>query len=90
MTWNSNASIKKLWRQAQTLKEMISVYAPAEDWNNPNSYANAVASALWVSPDEPLSNLTWRVNEVAKAMAKHEGYTWTINLWTWKNQMKKI
>ena len=42
----SKAAANKLGRQAQTLKELISVYAPAEDQNDPNSYASAVAKQM--------------------------------------------
>lgn len=76
----SQASINKLGRQAKTLKEMISVYAPAEDQNDPNSYAAAVAKQLGISPNEPLSNLKNRLPELAKAMAKHEGFSGNISV----------
>lgn len=75
----SPASRAKLGRDATTLKELISVYAPKEDSNNPDSYAAAVARQLGVSPDEPLANLKGKESELAQAMAKHEGWTkgWT-------------
>jgi len=82
----SQAAINKLWRQANTLKEMISVYAPAEDQNDPNSYAQAVAKQMGISPDEPLKNLTDRLPELASAMAKHEGFSGSI--WVWKTESK--
>jgi len=80
MTGNSSAAVSKLGRNAQTLREMISVYAPSEDNNDPNNYSNVVARKLGVSPDEPLSNLINRIPELAKAMAEHEGFKGAIKI----------
>jgi hypothetical protein len=39
-----------------TVTKIISKYAPQSDSNNPASYAHAVASALQISPDAPVSD----------------------------------
>lgn len=74
LTGRSPATKNMLWKDADTLQEVISVYAPAGDWNNPQAYAQSVANQLWISPDEPVENLVWRVPELAKAMARHEWF----------------
>jgi hypothetical protein len=72
ITGNSPAIRSKLGRDARTLREVISVFAPKEDNNDPNSYANFVAKELGVSPDEPVSNLINRLDELTKAFVKKE------------------
>jgi len=64
--------------QIKTLKDLISVYAPAWDGNNPNSYSAIVAKALWISVDAPIGSLKWREAELATAMAKHEWWTGSV------------
>jgi hypothetical protein len=80
VTGNSGAAASKLGHQARTLRELISVYAPVEDNNDPNSYANAVAKQLGISPDAPVSQLQTMIPQLAQAMAKHEGFTGTFDL----------
>lgn len=41
-----------------TIQQMMNIYAPASDGNNPSSYANTIASALGVPVDTPLQSLT--------------------------------
>lgn len=40
-----------------TIQQMMNVYAPASDGNNPGAYAVQVAGALGVSPDTSLTDL---------------------------------
>ena len=59
-----------------TIREYFKIYAPSEDWNNPNSYAQSVAKALWVSVDTPISKLD--PVEFAKVIANHDsGYNYS-------------
>lgn len=44
--------------QGLTIQQMMNIYAPASDGNDPNSYANTIASALGVSADTPLQSLS--------------------------------
>lgn len=55
-----------------TIREYFKMYAPLEDGNNPNSYAQQVARALWVSVDTPISKLD--PVEFAKVIAKHDSW----------------
>lgn len=80
VNWGSRYSA-----QIKTLKNLIEVYAPAKDKNDPNNYSNIVAKSLWISPDEPIANLKWREVELAQAMAKHEWWSWTF----WKSTTKE-
>lgn len=50
-----------------TLQDLIGVYAPASDNNNPTSYANTVAQSLGVTPNTPIKDLD--TANLAKAMA---------------------
>lgn len=81
VNWQSKAAANALWRQVQNLQELISVYAPSSDGNNPQAYAQSVASMLGISPTTPVSQLAWMIPQLAKAMAKHEGYTWWLQEW---------
>lgn len=74
LTGNSPATRGKLGRNAKTLLDVISVFAPREDNNDPDSYAQFVANELGISPNEPVANLTGRVKELARAFAKREGF----------------
>lgn len=67
--------------QIKTLQDLINVYAPAWDWNNPNSYASIVAKSLWVKPNTPVSQLKGKEIQLASAMAKHEWFTGQITAW---------
>ena len=79
LTGNSPATRNALGRNAQTLLDVISVYAPKKDGNNPVAYANSVASQMGLTDiNTPVSELIPRVQELAKAMAKHEGFTGDI------------
>jgi hypothetical protein len=40
-----------------TIQQMMNIYAPASDGNNPGAYATQVAGALGVSPDTSLTDL---------------------------------
>ena len=80
VTGNSPMARKQLGKDASTLYELLQVYAPAADNNDPLSYANAVAETLNVKYDTPLALLQSRIPELAKAMAAHEGYQGTITL----------
>jgi hypothetical protein len=75
LTGNSPATRAKLGRNAQTLQDVISVYAPVGDNNDPVAYAAAVAKDMGISPNEPVANLVPRLQELTRAMAKHEGWT---------------
>ena len=77
-TGNSKSARRVLGRDAKTLLEVISVYAPSSDGNSPTNYASAVASELGVSAHEPVENLLPRLEEVAQAFARHEGFTGEI------------
>jgi alkylhydroperoxidase/carboxymuconolactone decarboxylase family protein YurZ len=56
-----------------TLEDMIRVYAPTADGNNPVSYAQTVATQLGVSPQTPLSKL--QASDLAPLIAQHESGT---------------
>lgn len=56
-----------------TLEDMIRVYAPTADGNDPVSYAAQVAQQLGTSPQSTLGSLD--PNQVAAAMAQHESGT---------------
>jgi hypothetical protein len=53
-----------------TLQQMISVYAPTSDGNDPTSYANIVAKTLGVTPQTPIGQIDTK--QLALAMAQHE------------------
>ena len=65
----------KLGRDARTLFDVVSVFAPAEDGNDPRGYSQFVADQLGVSPNEPVKNLISRMDEVVKAFALKESST---------------
>lgn len=54
-------------KSSSSLQDLINVYAPASDNNNPTSYANTVAQSLGVSPNTPIKDLD--TQNLAKAMA---------------------
>lgn len=81
VTWQSPAALKVLWHQPTNLLEVISVYAPVSDGNNPQAYAQSVANVLWISPTTSVSQLVGMVPQLAKAMAQHEWYTWGVQAW---------
>ena len=56
-----------------TLEDLIRVFAPTADGNNPVSYAAQIAQALGVSSDTPLSELN--ATQVAEQIADHESGT---------------
>ena len=72
ITGNSPAIRGKLGRDAETLLDVISVFAPKEDSNDPNSYAQFVAKQLGISPNEPVANLVNRIDELTRAFALKE------------------
>lgn len=76
---NSKGSQSVLGHQPRTLYEVIRVYAPPHE-NDTRQYARVVAQALKVDIDEPVGNLATRIPEMAKVMAKHEGFTGEITL----------
>lgn len=53
-----------------TLSDLINVYAPAADKNNPVAYSNTVAKLMGVTPDTKIGDLD--TNELAKSMAAVE------------------
>lgn len=57
-----------------SLLDMIRVYAPTKDHNSPLSYAADVATQLGISPDTPIGALLPHIDQLARAMANHEGY----------------
>jgi hypothetical protein len=83
LTGNSPATRAKLGRNAETLLDVISVYAPEGDGNDPVNYAKSVASQLGINNiNVSVGELLPKVQELAKAMAKHEGFTGDIMLGT--------
>jgi hypothetical protein len=64
--WRSyEEGLEALYNQIQlyasrglTIDQMMAIYAPASDDNNPAAYAQRIAAALGVSVDTPLSALT--------------------------------
>lgn len=57
-----------------SIYELISIWAPRADNNDPVNYVADVANKLGISPDTKLSDLKPHVEKVAYAMAQHEGY----------------
>lgn len=53
-----NSQIQLYAGRGLTIQQMMNVYAPAGDGNNPGAYANQVAAALGVGPDTALTDLT--------------------------------
>lgn len=56
---------------SSTLKEAMSVYAPAADNNDPTSYTNFIAKKIGVSPNTPISQIDTRA--WASAIEQMEG-----------------
>lgn len=60
-------------RGNNTLRKLISIWAPKEDNNNPESYANRVASAAGISVDDEINmNDPVLMQKIVAAMAKVE------------------
>lgn len=80
----TNPKSKYYWT---TIRQYFQIYAPKEDWNDPEWYAQSVARALWVSVDTPISKLD--ATKFAAQIAKHDsGYNYST-YWqfrTWSNQ----
>lgn len=57
---------------SSTLKDFASVYAPASDGNNPDSYASGLATDLGVDPSTPIGQLD--LGKFSDAVAKQEGF----------------
>lgn len=57
-----------------TIFDLISVWAPRADHNDPASYAADVANQLGISPDTKIGTLMPHIDQLARAMANHEGY----------------
>lgn len=55
-----------------TVQDLINVYAPKGDGNDPTTYAKNLANALGVSTSTKLSTLVPRIDEVVNAVAKFE------------------
>ena len=60
-------------RPHQTLQDLIHVWAPRSDGNNPRQYARFVAKKLKVTPRAKLYALRHRLSELAIAIAIFEG-----------------
>ncbi len=63
------------------LNQMISRYAPSSDNNTPLQYAQTVADAIGVTPDQDMYNTLYSVsaNDLVKAMSKVEqGNKWYL------------
>lgn len=58
--------------EESTLEDMIRIYAPTSDNNNPTQYAKTVADTLGISPFIKLKELQAKTYELSKAMAKVE------------------
>ena len=72
ITGNSPAIRSKLGRDAETLFDVVSVFAPKDDGNDPESYSAFVAREMGISPNEPVENLINRLDELTRAFAKKE------------------
>ena len=57
-----------------TLQDLINVWAPSSDGNNPVAYAQDVAQQLGITPNTAIGTLLPRVNDLAVAIARHEGF----------------
>lgn len=57
-------------KSSSTLQDLINVYAPKADNNDPTSYANTVAKQLGITPGTPIGDLN--TDQLAKAMAQVE------------------
>lgn len=57
------------------LSRLIEVWAPADDNNDPATYARFVSERLGVPPDTPISQLSNRLPELAQVMAEMEGWS---------------
>ena len=57
-----------------TLHDFVNTWAPASDNNNPGEYTAFLANELGVRPDTSLQELQSRVPDLAKSVAKFEGY----------------
>lgn len=57
-----------------TLREFFQVWAPKEDGNDPDSYAARIADWMRISPDTKIGTLKNRSEELARYIARQEGY----------------
>lgn len=55
-----------------TLTDMMRVYAPTADHNDPVGYAATIAKQLGISPNTPISQLSGQLPQIAAAIAQHE------------------
>lgn len=55
-----------------SIEHFASVYAPASDNNDPVGYARNLSSQLGVPSTTPIANLSGRIDDFAKAIAKNE------------------
>ncbi len=58
-----------------TLTDMMGVYAPKADGNDPVGYAQDIASKVGITADTPIGTLVDKVPQIAQAIADHEGFT---------------
>lgn len=66
----------------RTVRDIVNRWAPPVE-NDTNSYVADVAGELRVDPDVPI-NVTARLHELARAIAKHEnGYVDDAYNWQW-------
>ena len=71
---NSPAIRRSLGRDAKTLREVLSVYAPPSE-NDTDQYVLDIASFLGVSPDIGVEELQPMLEKLARAIARKEGFT---------------
>lgn len=64
-------------KPTSSLQDLINVYAPKADNNDPTSYANTVARSLGVTPNTPISGLDTK--RLADAMAQVEDRAYAIS-----------
>ena len=65
-------------KPSSTLQDLINVYAPKEDNNNPTSYANTVASNLGISTSTPISEID--TNQLANQIARVEDIAYATQM----------
>lgn len=58
-----------------SFRQFASVWAPASDKNNPEQYAQKLASQLGQSPDDPIDTVSNRPDDFAHAIAQNEDTT---------------
>lgn len=62
----------KIGRGVNTIRSIVSVYAPASDNNNVAAYINSVASDTGNDPDEPLGVDKQTIHDLVRAFMNHE------------------